>query len=97
MIAENPDATVSIGEEINNQIIVTVTAPDGKSTASYLFTIKRTNDPTQPNKPVTPTFDKNETTEISTSTLLLIIALFILGAGSLTMGIILLNKGSHNQ
>jgi len=95
MKAENPDAKVEIGQEVNNQILVNVTAADGKTTNTYLFTIKRnSSDATDPNASGSTT-DVKGANGFDTGSLLTIGGIGLAGAAALALGIMLLYRGSH--
>ena len=97
MVAESPDAVVSVGEEINSQILVTVTAADGKTTNTYLFTIQRTADGSSdsPSNSDTPSTEVTATKGFSATAIILLSVAGLAGAAALAFGFIFLDKGSH--
>ena len=85
-VAENPDCIMEVSEEINNQIIVTLTGENG-DVNSYVFTIIRTSN-FDPNN--THPGDINPTTttaiEYTTSAYLLMAALGLVSLGFMIIG-----------
>jgi hypothetical protein len=85
-IAENPDCVMEVSDEINNQIIVTLTGENGEVN-SYVFTIIRTSnfDPTNNHSgDITPT--SNTAIQYNTSAYLLMAALGLVSLGFMIIG-----------
>ena len=103
---EDPSATVVIQDEVNNQIVITVTAENGTNNTYVLTIIRQANyDSTDPknntqedvdpttNTDVEPT--EKVTTNIDTSTLIVLIGLSIVSVIGISIGSILIYKGSR--
>lgn len=92
MIAEYPTSTVEISDEINNQIVVTVTSENG-TVNSYVFSIQRQHNYTPVN---------NENNEVITQADTSIPLPVLIGLGVISFGIILVGafyvfQGSREQ
>ena len=109
-LTEDPKATVVIQDEVNNQIIITVTAENGNNN-TYVLTIIRqenydsssvTNDDTNNNDVSNPDIDiDNDNFEISNqlslSNVIVLSSLTALSIIGLSIGAIFVYKGSHQQ
>ena len=85
-IPENPACSVDVSEEINNQIIVTVTS-ESEEVNSYVFTVVRTSNFTPGKKDANQ--GKNNTENLfdfATSTKLLLAALALVSVGFIIVG-----------
>lgn len=85
-IAENPSSSVDVSDEINNQIIVTVTSENGEVN-SYVFTVVRTSNftPGQTDNNQGKTSTEN-LFDFATSTKLLLVALALVSIGFIVVG-----------
>ena len=84
-VLENPECQIDVSDEINNQIIVTVTAEDG-DVNSYVFNIVRTSNfnPNKQNETVDPA--NTNALELSTSLKLMLAALAVVSIGFIVVG-----------
>lgn len=104
--AEDSKATVVIQEEVNNQIVVTVTAENGTNNTYVLTIIRQANyDSTDPKnntqQDVDPSIDTSDNntdkvvTHMETSTLVILIGLSLVSVIGISIGSILIYKGSR--
>lgn len=107
-VAEDPKATVVIQDEVNNQIVITVTAENGSNNTYVLTIIRQANydssavdNPDNPDdNPDNPIIQpdvpqQNVDSKIDTSTLIILIGLGLVSVIGISIGSILIYKGSR--
>ncbi len=108
-LAEDPKATVVVQDEINNQIVITVTAENGSNNTYVLTIIRQTNYDSNADKndnennntdidnPIIQPDNQQEpsTSKIDTPTLIVLIGLSTVALIGISIGSILIYKGSR--